>query len=532
MTPRISNDTEWYQKLLDLIRLRFTGASKPLFTTNANAAMNGSFGLFPVYLTSLPESERQHHTCAACRRFVESFGDLVEISEDGKTRSALWDLPDVPEPYTRPIQLMNEIACHAKVTGVFVSSEKVYGNPITGQWTHFSATPEPSAVYASATKTSSQLSAEKTQDYLTVLTALKEFPPGAVDQAVAILQSDALYRSEKCLGVAEWLQQLHRLQGSTHNSRERNNILWRAVAKAPAGFCHPRSSVIGTLLEDIIAGLPFETISRRFSDKMHPLQYQRPQSAPSDGNIAQAESVIAKLQAAGALRRRYAMIEDLQTIWLPNRPEREVPTDGVFAHLRGKSKPPSGIEIPEQAMTWVKFCDTVLPSAKQIHYRVPLARGHYSALVTAADPDSPPVIQWDVPGARNPLSWYVYHGGSAPSEWNLAYGSFTEVNAITLQPSMWNGGNEHQGAAVFFILEGAHDSRAKTCGLGLFPEFLKSELHGIRATIEAFSRNGVIEGAESASACGLRIQKGIPANAEFRVTTDNGIINYTIDRWD
>lgn len=320
MTPRISNDTEWYQKLLDLIRLRFAAASKPLFTTNANSAMNGSFGLFPVYLTSLPESERQHHTCAACRRFVESFGDLVEISEDGKTRSALWDLPDVPEPYTRPIQLMNEIVCHAKVTGVFVSSEKVYGNPITGQWTHFSATPEPSEVYASATKTASQLSAEKAQDYLTVL--------------------------------------------------------------------------------------------------------------------------------------------------------------------------------------------------------------------TAADHDSPPVIQWDVPGARNPLSWYVYHGGSAPSEWSLAYGSFTEVNAITLQPSMWNGGNEHQGAAVFFILEGAHDSRAKTCGLGLFPEFLKSELHGIRATIEAFSRNGVIEGAESASACGLRIQKGIPANAEFRVTTDNGIINYTIDRWD
>lgn len=531
MTPIVSafKDTESYQELLAKVCDRFSSVQRPLFITDANSIMRGSFGLFPVYLAALPEADRQHHTCTACRHFVESFGGLVEITEDGKTRSALWDIADIPEPYRQPIELMNIMVQKAKVTGVFISSQKIYGKPVTGPWTHFSAKPNPHEVYVSATKTALQLSAEKTQDFLTVLTALKEFPLDAVDQAVRILQSDALYRSEKCLCAAEWLQKLHRSRAATKNSRLQNNILWLAIAKAPAGFCHPRSSVIGTLLEDIIAGLSFEAISKRFAEKMHPLQYQRPQATPSDGNIAQAEGIVAKLQAAGALRRRYATLDDLQALWKPGKP-KEVPGEGVFAHLRGSTE--RTLELPAQTVTWVKFRDTVLPSARQIHYRVPMGRCSYGALVTAADPDALPIIQWDQPLMRNPVSWYLYHSGSLPSEWYLLPGSFTDVNAITLKPSMWNGGNEHQGAAVFFILNGACDLRAKTCGLALFPEMLKSEFHPIRATIEAFSRNGVIEGAEYSTACGLFIPKGSPVNAELRVTTDAGIGNYKIDRWD
>ena len=45
----------------------------------------------------------------------------------------------------------------------------------------------------------------------------------------------------------------------------------------------------------------------------------------------------------------------------------------------------------------------------------------------------------------------------------------------------------------------------KQSGSALFPEFLKAELHGIRATIEAYSKKGHRSGDfEDALACGPR----------------------------
>jgi hypothetical protein len=201
---------------------------------------------------------------------------------------------------------------------------------------------------------------------------LNEFPLPVVEQAVNILQAEALYRSEKCLGVAQWLKDLHENRNATRNNAIKANITWLAVATAPAGFCHPRSSMIGTLLEDIAAGLPFEMIRRRFAMKMDPLAYQRPQAPPSAGNIAQAEKVVARLKAAGSLKRRFATLSDVQAIWTPE-PVREKAPDsggGVFAHLKpGSPATTPVIEVPPQTMTWVKFRDTVIPDAVPRHHQ-------------------------------------------------------------------------------------------------------------------------------------------------------------------
>lgn len=57
----------------------------------------------------------------------------------------------------------------------------------------------------------------------------------------------------------------------------------------------------------------------------------------------------------------------------------------------------------------------------------------------------------------------------------------------------------YQGASVIFILDGARDTQ--DARLALFPETLRSEFHGIRATIEAFSKCGTIADRGQASAC-------------------------------
>ena len=65
---------------------------KALFTTDAA-------DLFATFLANLPPDQRQHHTCQACRHFVERFGDLVTIDEAGHTTPAMWGA--APEERTR-----------------------------------------------------------------------------------------------------------------------------------------------------------------------------------------------------------------------------------------------------------------------------------------------------------------------------------------------------------------------------------------------------------------------------------------------
>jgi hypothetical protein len=135
---------------------------------------------------------------------------------------------------------------------------------------------------------------------------------------------------------------------------------------------------------------------------------------------------------------------------------------------------------------------------------------------------------------RNPVSWYVYPGGSTARQWNLEGGSQVKVNAITLLPCMWNEAGDHgnHGAGVVFILDGCKDTAAGS-GLALFPETLKSEYHGVRSVIERYSRGAQLEGRELASACGLDVRKGRATPITVLVTSKAGALTeYTIDRWD
>lgn len=518
-----------YNAFLARVQARFLAnvdADSPLFTTDAE-------GMWQAYLDSFYGDQRQYHNCHACHQFIERFGGLVTINNSGLTDSAIWNEVDAPDFYKPAVQAMKRLARRSHVTGVFLSAEPVWGSPVTGIWRHFAIKPPKEMIYNKhAILTTGQMMAEKREDYCTVQRALAEFSLPMVEQALTMLQTESLYRSEKVLGQAQWLRDLHVARGNVKGTAQ-DNLTWKAVALAPMGFCHPRSSMIGTLLEDIAAGLDFSEISRRFAEKMHPLQYQRPQAAPSVGNIAQAEKMVEKMGIAASLRRRFARLDEIEALWLPTASKDASKGGGVFSHLQPKSDAPPicGFDTPAVTMTWDKFARTVLPEALEIEFFTPRGNANYAALVTAVDPEAPPILQWDAEGQRNPVSWYVWHGGSSAAQWGLIGGRFQRVSAVTLKPSMWHGGNEHQGAGVMFILDGAKESRTDV-GLALFPEILKSELREIRSTIEAFSRKGKLEGVEDASACGIVLMRGVNWNTRFRVRSSISTVEYKLDRWD
>jgi hypothetical protein len=500
-------------------------ASGPVFTTDAA-------DLFDDYLRMFPASLRQHHTCSACKSFVESYGGLVTIDAQGVTESVFW--PDGAEwsaEYAAPITELRARVRAAKVTGVFLSKDSVWGKPVTGPWRHFAVTLAKPLPRRSRVLTPGQEMAERRQDYATVMTALGEWSVDVLNAAVNLLDSDALYRSEKLLGAATWLRDLAVAKRDTRG-RTTSNLVWRAIGSAPAGFCHPRSGMIGTLLDDLSNGSAFDAVARRFADKMHPLRYQRPQAAPSAGTIAQAEKIVEQLGIARALVRRFARFDEVQTFWTPSPSSEGVKTGGVFGHLKPKGTAADvSLSVPTRAMSWAVFQRDVLPRAKALQALAP-ALGNYVTLTTAEHADAQPIMQWDRDDARNPVCWYVWHGGSTAAQYGLAPNAWVSVIGLSRSPHEWNGTKSaHFGASVLVFLEGAKETR--NAGSALFPECLKSDLHSVRAVVEAHSRSqNLVSHGDHAGATALRISSDKDAGVQLRVTIDGVTSAYRIDRWE
>lgn len=525
-----------YDEFLAAVRERFVTtlpAHAELFRVDTE-------GLFAAYLGALRPELAAENACDTCRAFVRRYGGLVTIGPDGKTASALWAAHSMPPEYARAVAALAELVENAPITSVFRSETANWGHSERGGWTHLALTAPTRFVHTPTTLTStSQYVAAKKADRETLERACAEFSYDIVKKAVALLRTEELYRSDAVLGAGVWLQELHQrlaaVRGGGDAARQqRANLLWLAAATAPAGYCHIKSGMIGTLLEDLTAGLPYQEVRRRFAEKMHPLQYRRPTAAPTATMIARAEKVIDELRAAGSLERRFAKLDDVQPMWSPQVVDAPA-TEGVFGHLvpARKVRGATDLDADPVVMTWEKFLRTVLPNADRIEFEVPKTNTSYGAMVTAANPDAPPIVQWDRPTKRNPVTWYVYVNGSPATQWGLRAGEFREVTAVVPHPVTWHVevDDTHREQSVLFALAGATDT-TYTTGAGFFPAFLSGELHEIRKTLEAYAKSAVVAGKDEAEVCGLLMSKGGRLGHTFRVTAGGIRVMYTLDRWD
>jgi len=489
--------------------------------------------IWQIYLDNLPTSVRQYHNCNCCRNFIRRYGHLVMIDDKGKQVSAFWNPLDAPKHYKIVAQALKDAVEHAQITYQFYTDEKQWGNHITGVWHHFAFRPNMILVSNNKLKTPNQLAAEKLEDYRILVDSLRDFDKQTADIALSIIKTDSLYRSEKVKFPIEWFVNLHN-DLYRKNATARHRIIWKAVAEAPAGLTHIRSSMIGTLLEDIVNGLDLPTIKKRFADKMNPLQYQRPTAAPTAGNVKQAEEIMQKLGIEKSLNRRYAELNEIHPIWTPKGTTAK-PKTSVFSDLVPDKTKPLVVDITAYTnMTWEKFNRTVLPDASKIEVLVP-SSGPFSAFLTAADYTAPPIIQWDYQDYRNPLSWYFYVGHPTADRWNLNAGTHVEVTALAYKPNMvgpYADRHTNQGKGVLFALRHCRDLRG--VNLCLFPEILKSELHQVRSTIEAHSNRTKVKSPTHDIAAGiLTTFDGHKMQVSVRVTTHDGRRqNFHIDRWD
>jgi hypothetical protein len=519
-------DRSAYEDYLDRVATAF----HQIVADGAQLFVADTDNLFKVYLNSFLQVDRQFHTCNACWRFINTYGSIVTISADGERHSPIWETIPAPSHYAVAVANMVSAIDRAPIKGVFVSATADLGLRQTGEWSHYALKLPETSVLNHPFKSAVQVTAEKLEDFRMLRRYLPAYSEQTIAQVLTLLDSDALYRSEACLGRAKWHYALKQQVDRAKSDRVRENLIWLAVATAPPGFCHIGSSMLGTLLDDIQSGMDFESVSRRFAEKMRPDRYLRPTAAPTLGNIDRAERIIEHLGIADALRRRYARIEELELLWSPTAPTPATPTVGIFGHLRDRTKERSNssLDTPPLTMTFEKFARKVLPDALAIDYWLTDTKQSFAGVLTAAVADAPLIFQWD-----NPFSWYVWIGGSTPKSWNLPSNGWQRVTGITYQPSMWGKPLDHKGQSAIFILEGAIETNENR-GLGLFPEFLSAHLHEVRSTIEAHSRQGKSEDPDRGTANGIMLSDGSNFGTQyrFRVRTSIGTSIYQIDRWD
>lgn len=528
-------DDPTYDALLARVQARWariTNAGKePVFTVQLAADADP----WQLYLSSLPAERRQHYNCSCCKAFIRRYGTLATIDPDtGALELVFWNGYDATEAGTDHPSAFGILAlaiANGRATGIFHDAAKVWGTPQTGIWRHFAVATLGQRTWENRLLTAKQAMAARREAISTVRQALLEYPEPILADAIRILEAEAVSRAEKVIGPAKFLFDLHQRLAKV-KGREREHVLLRAVGPAPEGFLHPRSSMISTLLDDLNSGIAFDAVQRRWNAKMHPLAYQRPQAAPSSGTIRQAEEAFEKLGLFPALRRRYARLEDCETIWTPTPPKTDPGRGGLFAHLDPDRKPKESVTLPERTMTWSRFRDELLPKIERIEAMAPSV-GPYTAFLTAADPDAPPIIRWDREPARNPVSWYFNNPPAKAAQYNLISGDWVPVTAITMRPDRWRGhAGPHQfSEGLFLLLKGARDTRP--FGLALFPEILLGELHQFRAVIEAHSNSQAPEGADEATAAGLGFadEPGRAWGIRLRCWDGSGWQHIGLDRW-
>lgn len=517
-----------FDVLVARINDRFSALTGPIFETNATE-------LFDAYLDACDDpAERQKRTCSCCRKFIERFGGLATVGDDGQLVPALWGIEDAPEAYREALGALQRKVRRASITKPFLSSEEVFGKPEKGGWHHF-AVKSGKIFTSNGLDNAFQSASARREAFDSVRRALDDYAPSTCATALRLLKDDSLANSEAALGQAQFLVDLHAARDAVDGRQGKDNIVYRMVAIAPMGFCHPRSSMIATLLDDIAAGKSFEEAAASWAAKMHPLRYLRPQAAPTEGAIKAAEAAFEKLGAGTALQRRFATMADiLETIWMPHSKEKPASKGGLFSNIipKGLSAQATSMMAPATVMTLDKFRRTVLPTADKIEMAATASRTSFVALTSAVHADARPILQWDNEKQRNPVAWYIYHGGSFASDFNLS-GKFYEVTAMTLPPHAWLGQvHPQQGEGIVLLLKNARDMRKGEGGSAIFPSCLKGEFHGFRSTIEAYSNTNSLAGFGEDNVAGLLLSKGEQYQLTLRVTSGDQVSDYQLDRWD
>lgn len=363
--------------------------------------------------TNLRFRERAEYDCSTCRGFVKNFGNVVEI-HDGQVRT-VWSGVSASDPvFSVVAAALDEFVGTLPLSGIFRSTEAQYGTKTTrtlrdGQvevWHHLQGRVE------KRHRTKDVGAARGTFDAAVQVfqRGLAELSRHALDTVVDLIDDDSLYRGAEHRRAVTEFRSLQHLWAQATDGRA---FVFANAMNPAARF---RNTVIGTLVQDLSAGVDLEQAVRSFEAKVAPHNYQRPKALITPAMVKAAMKTIDELGIEESLQRRFARLSDVSVtnvLWVDNDTQSRM-KDGIEGLLMqaattGSSAARLRDANPEE-MPVVAFMKNILPGAATIDLWV--ANSHepqFVSLTAGRHPAAPRLFTWN-----NDLAW-SYRGNVADS---------------------------------------------------------------------------------------------------------------------
>ncbi|GAA2712544.1 hypothetical protein [Actinoplanes palleronii] len=397
-----------YQQFVTDVTTRLSAMAKGELYVAGDSLDRDSLWL--TFLESFPAGtnprfrERSEYDCSTCRGFIKNFGNVVEI-HDGQVRT-VWSGVSAADPVFSVVAgALDEFVGTLPLSGVFRSTEAQYGAKTTrtlrdGQvevWHHLHGQ------VAQRHRTEDVGVARGTFDATVQVfqRGLTELTRQALDTVVDLIDDNALYRGEEHgRAVAEFRS----LQNGWTQAADARAFVFANAMNPAARF---RNTVIGTLVQDLSAGVDLEQAVRSFEAKVAPQNYQRPTALITPAMVKAAMKTIDELGIEESLQRRFARLSDVSVtnvLWVDNDTQSRM-KDGIEGLLmQAATTRSSGARLrdakPEEVPV-LTFMKDILPGAASIDLWVANSHEpHFVSLTTGRHPDAPRLFTWD-----NDFAW-------------------------------------------------------------------------------------------------------------------------------
>lgn len=365
--------------------------------------------LFDLYLDSIPAEhnqifrQRRHYDGNYDKHFIRNLGGVLFIRNDFKVET-IWDVDLSPDNYLAfAAKALNDHVKVARISNYLVKSERVAGHlsnvdnyDETIVWEHFYYKLPDAYVKSNVNELQGTYA-----NWVAMLSrGMNDLSLDAAKEVQTLIDSNALYRGKEFKGAVDKFIELKEAY-----TRAAAKGLWIWLnAKKLGEQTRFRSTVIGTLVEDLTNGVDLERAVASFESKVAPTNYKRTTALVTPMMIAKAKADVAELGYSESIYREFAELKDL-------------PTDKMI-YIESRAKTVDVFDtMSEEAGAVVKSVDNAvgisasellakLKGAKKVEVlRQPHSVANEFVLTRAADSTAPNMFKWD-----NTLAWAYTSG--------------------------------------------------------------------------------------------------------------------------
>jgi hypothetical protein len=372
-----------------------------------------------VFISALPESEQQSHTCNCCFAFLNQVGTLAAILREDYLVWGLWDLvgQHVPQDsmYHPAVEAMKAY-CNTLPFGPVRKVETWTGNKVGTphntsattrvRWEHFNF--EVMRETKALLETPPSTQREKRDLFYR---GLNEITPEAASTALELVRQGSLYRGDQYQAAIESFVRLQEKMLQLP-AEKMEPFFWFHSGRQPESVVRIRNTAFGTLLQDLSEGMSVDKAVTRYEKVVAPANYKRTTALVTPAMLDTARRTLDEKGLLPALRRRTLTEDDINVnhlLWTNRRTTSAAAAEDPFEMAKAKTavKKPESDRLEEIPIG--KFVADVLPTTRKL--RVFLDNNHLNNLMVMTGPveETEPLFYWG-----NSFGW-SFSGGVADS---------------------------------------------------------------------------------------------------------------------